>query len=427
MGFFTAKDFKINNPAALGKGCGKCRLYKTCKTPRMEPYGNGERGIMVIAEAPGETEDERGIPLIGKSGQLLNYWLRKLSIDPERDIVKTNAVCCRPPGNRTPEDHEIDCCRGRVWQLIETLQPKVIIPLGAVAIQSLLGHRWHDDEGGLGGILRWRGWQIPDRDANAWIVPSYHPAYILRMDNNPAAEIVFRNDLKNALRCLDKSLPQYKEESKCVEVITDENKVLQSLEQLLNRADKYKDGDGFLVSTDIETTGLKPFRPGHKIWYIGIADTPDHAIVFPFLHMPKTKRWMRELLCHPAIYWMTHNTAFEDMWFRELLGVQVQTWKWCSMQTAHVLDNRRGISGLKFQAYVQTGLVDYSSHISPYLASTGKELELYGDNGFNNIHKAPEFDTMQYCGIDCIVQYRLAMLQEQQLSSNILSPYTIPF
>ena len=259
-------------------------------------------------------------------------------------------------------------------------------------------------------------------------MPTYHPAYILReVEKNPAAEIVFRNDLKQALRCLNKPLPTLKEEANCVEVVKDEDKAVSWLNHLLYAADKYKEGDGFLGSTDIETTGLKPFRPGHKIWYVGFADTPDHAIVFPFIHMPKTRRPLRELLLHPAFFLMAHNTAFEDMWFREILGVQVPSWKWCSMQTAHILDNRRGISGLKFQLYVQTGLVDYSSHISPYLEATGKELELHGDNGFNNIHKAPEHDTMVYCGIDCIGQYRLALIQEQLLQTNILSPYVTPF
>lgn len=414
LGFFKSTDFKINNPAALGMGCGKCALHRKCNTPRMKEFGKGEKGIMFLGEAPGLNEDERGLPLIGKAGQLLNKYCRKYGLDPENDIVKLNAISCRPPKGREPTNREIDYCRGRVWSLIEKYKPKVIIPLGMSAMYSLLGHRWHttDKEGGLGSMSRWRGWQIPDRDTKCWIVPCNHPAYVLHMDGNPAVEQIFSQDLKKAIQAATMPLPNWKNERECVEVLTNEDDIVQFLESVLQ-------SEKPLLSIDYETTGLKPYREGHKIWYVGIADSQDHAVCFPTIGNKKAVRLYRKICAKKSIKKIAHNLMFEDLWTRERLGVQMQGWRMCTMQTAHVLDHRPGIAGLKFQAYVRMGLVDYSSHIHPYLCCSEKEDELYGSNGFNNIDKAPAKEVMIYCGIDCITTYRLAMLQAKDLNMEL--------
>ena len=65
MALFSARSFQINNPAALGTGCGKCRLHKTCRSPKMEPYGDGSSGLMFIGESPGDGEDKLNTPLVG--------------------------------------------------------------------------------------------------------------------------------------------------------------------------------------------------------------------------------------------------------------------------------------------------------------------------------------------------------------------------
>lgn len=412
LGFFKSTDFKINNPAALGMGCGKCSLHRRCKSPRMKEYGKGKKGILFLGEAPGKNEDERGLPLVGKSGQLLLKYCRKYGLDPEEDIVKLNAVACRPPDGRDATDLEVEYCRGRVWSTIEKYKPKVIIPLGMTAMQSILGHRWHVDtkEGGLGSMSRWRGWLIPDRETKCWVAPCNHPAYVLRMEGNSAVEQVFSQDLQQAIYAAKKPVPKWENERDCVEILMEEPKIVKYLQSIL----KSKKAT---ISIDYETTGLKPYREGHRIWYIGIADTPDHAVCFPTAGNKEALRLYRKICMNPSIKKIAHNLMFEDLWSRERLGVQINGWKMCTMQTAHVLDYRPGVTGLKFQAYVRMGLVDYSSHISPYLQCTEKEDEMYGSNGFNSIHKAPVKETMIYCGIDCITTYRLAQIQERELNN----------
>lgn len=406
LGFFSSKDFKINNPASLGIGCGKCRLFKSCQTPKMPPHGEGRRGLLLIGEAPGENEDVRGIPFIGKSGQLLNRWLREYGIEPEVDAVKTNAVCCRPEKNRTPTPQEIEACRGRLWKTITDMKPKAILTFGLVPLQSLIGHRWFDD-GGLGAMSRWRGWTIPDHDTNCWICPTYHPAYVLRQERNPVFEKVFAEDIKNAIRHLNKPLPAFCNTEGNVKVLTQDEDIVPHLERMLERK--------WTLVFDYETTGLKPFNEGHRIWYIGIADSLSSAICFPTAGNKKALRLWRRICADDQIGKIAHHAHYEDLWSRERLGVQVEGWKLCTMETAHVLDQRKGVCGLKFQAYVKTGVVDYSSNISPYLKPTDANKKKYGDNAINQIHAAPPQQTMLYCGMDCLNTYQLAIEQCREL------------
>ena len=141
--------------------CIKCKLYKGCITPKMKVTGEGEKKILIIGEAPGGKEDEEGIQFIGKAGQVLRSVLNKLDISLDIDCWKTNAVSCRPSENKTPTKRQVSLCRPRVLKAIQDKRPHMIILLGATALQSTIGHRY---KGELGGITKWRGFVIPDKD-----------------------------------------------------------------------------------------------------------------------------------------------------------------------------------------------------------------------------------------------------------------------
>ena len=410
VGFFTAKDFKITNPAVLASGCGRCRLFKNCITPKMKPFGECKRGLMILGEAPGANEDAKGIPFIGKSGRLLNDMLQDCGIDVKRDAVKLNAVSCRPPKNRTPSAMEIESCRSRVWKAIKEYKPRVILALGMVSLQSLLAHRWFDEDG-LGAMQRWRGFAAPDKELECWVCPTFHPAYILRMEKEPVYEKVFFKDIKNAVRHLDMPVPKYENVEENVHVLTKEEDVCARL----TRIRKNKP----VVVFDYETTGLKPFNEAQSIVYIGIADSLSSAMCFPAETMPNAVRLWGEICADPEIPKIAHHISFEDLWTREKIGVQVQNWMMCTMETAHVLDQRKGVCGLKFQAYVKTGVTDYSSGISPYLKPTTGSKKWLGDNAVNTIRQAPPAEVMKYCGLDCLNTYALAVEQCKELKEDM--------
>ena len=183
-GFFKEIEKPTGRKKTKGakkQGCSSCVLSENCITPKMHPTGKGKESILIIAEAPGQKEDEKGIQLIGQSGQLFRNILKEFDIDLDEDCWKTNAVICRPPKNRKPTNSEINNCRLNLFKTIEEYKPYKIITLGEIALQSLIGHRTS-----ITGITKWTGHCIPDQDTQCWIFPTFHPAYILRdKDNRP--------------------------------------------------------------------------------------------------------------------------------------------------------------------------------------------------------------------------------------------------
>ena len=166
--------------AALRAAVEACTACKLCKGRTRTVFGVGHPRShwMVVGEAPGEQEDLRGEPFVGKSGQLLDAMLRSIGLtraegeapDPATQVYIANTVKCRPPGNRNPEPEELAQCEPFLIRQIELLQPKIILAMGRFAVQSLL--RTDEAIGRLRGrVHRYRG--VP-------LIVTYHPAYLLR-------------------------------------------------------------------------------------------------------------------------------------------------------------------------------------------------------------------------------------------------------
>ena len=152
------------------KKCKKCNLHKTRKNT---VFGEGDPGsnIMIIGEAPGREEDEIGRPFIGRAGKLLNEFLKSIGLN--RDLVFiVNTIKCRPPENRDPETVEINACSDYLDQQINIIKPKVLVLLGKIAANRLLGEDIPMSE------LRLKKFFIDKYDIP--IIVFYHPAYILR-------------------------------------------------------------------------------------------------------------------------------------------------------------------------------------------------------------------------------------------------------
>jgi DNA polymerase len=149
--------------------CTRCKLHKGRKNI---VFGEGDpKAIMVfVGEGPGFEEDQQGRPFVGAAGQLLTDIIVKGMKIRREDVYICNIVKCRPPENRNPELDEVEACIGFVKKQIAAIRPKVIVTLGNVPTQNLLGTKQ--------GITRMRGtWQeyhgIP-------VMPTFHPSYLLR-------------------------------------------------------------------------------------------------------------------------------------------------------------------------------------------------------------------------------------------------------
>lgn len=155
--------------AAHCNRCFRCELGHN-RTKAVIGRGNLNAPIMMVGEGPGQTEDETGLPFVGKSGQLLDKILAAVQLTTEQDVYICNVVKCRPPENRTPSTGEAEACKGYLMEQIRMVDPKIILLTGATALRGLLGVKQ--------GITKVRG-QWMERDGRLYM-PIFHPAYLLR-------------------------------------------------------------------------------------------------------------------------------------------------------------------------------------------------------------------------------------------------------
>ena len=155
--------------------CTKCAHLACSRTQTVFGVGNPDADLMFIGEAPGADEDQQGEPFVGRAGQLLTRILKAMNFARE-DVYIANILKCRPDmpagsfGNRPPTPTEMQTCRPYLMEQIEIIQPSVLVALGAVAVEGLLGTRATMRE--LRG--RWHTYHsIP-------LMITYHPAYLLR-------------------------------------------------------------------------------------------------------------------------------------------------------------------------------------------------------------------------------------------------------
>ncbi len=187
----TKKDNKIEKLEALEKIVKNCKLCPLHLKRKQAVFadGNPNSPLMFIGEAPGGDEDLKGIPFVGKAGQLLNKMIAKMNLKRE-DVYITNIVKCRPPLNRDPELDEIQKCRAIVENQIEIIKPRVIIALGRISAATLIGNPKISIKAIRGKFFNYRG--IP-------VMPTFHPAYLKR---NPKDKWLTWTDALNVLEKL---------------------------------------------------------------------------------------------------------------------------------------------------------------------------------------------------------------------------------
>ena len=328
-----------------------------CKTVCMDGVGPRKTKVMVIGEAPGATEDEAGVPFIGRSGKLVRDALLNAGIDPDTCYI-TNAVNCRPPENKTPTSAQIRECRRWVQERIKQVKPKYVLLLGNVPMESLLGFT---------GIKKARGNPI-ERDGIIYL-PTYHPAYVLR---DPRAEAPFTADLKLFARIIrEGGMPA--EEDLNVVLVNSPSKIRQMLDDLKGT-----------VSYDLETNDLYPWDvpltpkeiasgvpiPNkkqivslqlgtRKAQYIILLNHPENPV--PFTEDEKQDLITRIDKRMRNCYIVTHNGKFDALWMLVHFGV-----RWFpSFDTmlAHYILDENSLHTLKVLPQVFLGAMPYDINV----------------------------------------------------------------
>ena len=152
------------------RGCALCALSRT-RTQTVFGVGAPDADLMIIGEAPGSEEDQRGEPFVGRAGKLLDAMLAAVGFRREQVFI-ANILKCRPPDNRNPKPEEAAACEPYLQRQIAHVRPKLLLAVGRVAAQNLL-----KSETPIGKM---RGQQYRYGEAEIPVVVTYHPAYLLR-------------------------------------------------------------------------------------------------------------------------------------------------------------------------------------------------------------------------------------------------------
>ncbi len=153
----------------VGPACMRCKLSGLGRQQVVFGVGNPTADLMFVGEAPGADEDAQGVPFVGRAGQLLTKIIEAMGLARD-DVYIANVIKCRPPGNRNPEPDEVAACEPFLLSQVDLVRPRVIVALGKFAAQTLL----RTDT----PITRLRGQVFEYRAAH--LVPTFHPAYLLR-------------------------------------------------------------------------------------------------------------------------------------------------------------------------------------------------------------------------------------------------------
>jgi len=342
--------------------CETCGLDKICNHPRIKRYGKGEKDILVVGLCPGRVEDGCGIPLKGPSGSLTKRMFNLVGIDLDRDCKRINIVQCYPGRSKKGRDKEptadqIKCCRQNLLKDIEETKPKLIICLGAPAINAVLNSR--SLETFKAGQMQ--GKVIPCHEHNCWVGCLYHPAFFLHRRNNyqnPNDENLMAFGLANIIDVIDQPLPQplTEEGNEC---ITDVDEAIAALEYF---SDSEKP-----VAYDYEGPILDPYDPEAEILSVALSNEVSSATFIPIgLRYEKTKEYVfnseerTRILIALANFIksdapkIVQNLNLEEMWNRIILSTRMNHFIHDTMIAAHVLNSNQKKS-LDYMVYEMTG------------------------------------------------------------------------
>ncbi len=167
-----------------------CQLCPLCQERKNIVFGQGnpQADLVLVGEAPGREEDERGYPFVGEAGRLLEKILFAMNLQ-RKDVYICNVIKCRPPHNRDPEAREIATCEQFLQRQLEIIRPRLVVTLGRFAAHTLLQT--------AEPISRLRGHWKEYRGIA--VMPTFHPAYLLR---NPAGKREVWQDMKQVMQRL---------------------------------------------------------------------------------------------------------------------------------------------------------------------------------------------------------------------------------
>lgn len=397
MGVRDSFDIKPTVPP----NCAKCNELSKNRSKIVPSKLIKNCDIMIIAEAPGATEDIEGIePLTGDSGDQLNKILEKAGIN-RSEVALANILRCRPPSNRNPLAEEAANCLPYLWADIEYCKPKVIVPMGTEALTYLTNGEYTSIQSARGKVIDYKGYTI---------IPTWHPAYVLR---SPSEE-------QSSVRDFEKVLKFLRGDSLTEEV---DYKVIFTVDELHDYLERMKQ---FPTNTfDYETAGLIPNykAEGGEILCISLSAKSHEARVFPFygqfleplrpqLENEKAKILLRDWFENtPHIPKIAHNARYEYIWTTEKgIAKNIPNLQ-CTMLAHFAMDENAAPHNLKALGVRFTDQEKYDEETDFLKKKHNHKKESYfqdiPDFGDENFAYIPNEVLWKYAMIDADVTHRL--------------------
>lgn len=410
--------------------CEVCPLYVEPRPGKkgkcVHGFGPEQSDILIIGEAPGDTETTLGRPFVGQSGEVLNRALKMAGI-ARSDVYCTNAAMCQPPkkggANTKPDAKALKACRLRLFEDIRIHQPRIVVCLGGPAWQTMGGEenitaargreRWltHEElearllkglkkaervelEAKLAemGFAEWR-------DGGVYIIGTFHPAFAAR---NPDVMPDIVKDLGQALlvsrgeAAVKRTIPE--------PVLHVPTRVMEAAEWVDTLAGKP------VLACDIESRNKDVIKSSLLTLAYAWRDAEEiHALVLP-AHLaaaPAVRARLRVLHRSRTTRFIWWNGKFDRKWYKHHLGITVRI-DGDGMLAHYTLDPRPRIHGLKMRASDDLGAADYEKEISQY---TGK-----GEN--YDMGKVPFDKLVKYTSYDVGLTLMLTEMYEEQIRAD---------
>lgn len=315
--------------------CDRCGLKGR---PMVNGYGPDRADVVICGEAPGPVEARWGLPFVGRSGQLLDKVLAEVGLNRD-DCYVTNVCICTPDPVRAPKPKEIAACRPRLVQEILSHQPKVVLALGNTALKALTSRR---------SISDWHGAVIDSTELLAAVVPTYHPAAVLR---SPRLYADMLQDIQKALLVLKGQFTVPKTVTNVTTVVLESTEDIQELVERLEQLEE--------VAVDVEVGS------SGQLLCIGLSWKPGTAVVVPreLLGSPQVVAVLDKALGRLKL--IGHNLKYDlqVLWRHGMTSLRTGA---DTMLEHYVMNELPGTHGLKQLAKDFLNMPEYDSALKPY-------------------------------------------------------------
>lgn len=377
-----------------------CGLDQGCKTPYLYYDGPENPSILVVGEAPGKEEDDKGHIFIGRSGTFLRNGLEQLGFDVENEVGFCNVCACRPPDNRTPTKKEMKACTPNLVNTIKSVAPsvKMVLLMGNTPLQAIFGKV---------GITKIHG--ITEYVGGVPYIPLYHPAYVLRNEGTSVVD-TFIADLEKVGRVYEEVMGSREK--------TWDYKILDAagLKEILPEIEKSD-----LLAFDTETNTLDMYSENAELICVSFAFNKDTGYVI-FLSHPDLKISPEELMERIEALWQlfdlpiakaAQNGMFDIRFLDKVYGIKVRNLKHDTTLMAHLVDENS-----------QRDLTALTTRYNPDMAGYDDVMAGEMKKANNKMMNIPSNIIKQYASGDALTTWRIAKrLYKIMTDENLIDLY----